>query len=136
LSYILTPCFIGGSMMIKNLSLITLCAVASASYADEHSTANFQPPVMLTTVDGAPVSSDGWTVPYVVDVDGDGKQDLLVGQFMNAERPWPRKADEFDGDISAGTVRYYRNISTGNTPKYAAGVDLQAADGAVSAPNW
>lgn len=122
--------------MNKNLTLIALCVASSACFAEDDGIANFQPPVMLTTVDGNPVDSDGWTVPYVVDVDGDGKKDLLVGQFMNAKRPWPRKADEFEDGITAGTVRYYRNISTGTTPEYAAGVDLQADDGPVYAPNW
>lgn len=121
---------------MKNLTILTLCAVASAVYADQNTAANFQPPVMLTTVEGDPVSSDSWTVPYVVDVDGDGKDDLLVGQFANTKMPWLRKADEREDDMHAGTVRYYRNISTGKTPVYAPGVDLQAESGPVAAPNW
>ena len=122
--------------MLKSITALALCTLsASAACAEQSEAPLFQPPVMLTTVDGNPVSSDGWAVPYVVDVDADGKQDLLVGRFMNSNRVWPRKADEMD-DITAGTVHLYRNISIGSSPQYAAGVDLQAADGAISAPNW
>jgi hypothetical protein len=47
------------------------------------------------------------TVPRVVDWDGDGKLDLLVG--------------------AAGAVWLYRNVGTPTTPRFAAGVRVQAA---------
>lgn len=123
--------------MKKHLSVIALCTVASAACAEQDHKVTFKPPVMLQTTDGTPVSSDGWAVPYVTDVDGDGKQDLLVGQFMNSKRAWPRKGYEGgENSMGAGSVRFYRNISSGMSPEYAVGVDLQAADGVLSAPNW
>ena len=130
--------------MHKQLTILSLAALSAAGCGNHSSVpgatvageTSFQEPVMLTTVDGDAITSDGWAVPYATDVDGDGRQDLLVGQFMNTKMPWPRKADEREDDISAGTVVYYRNIGSGDTPQYAAGVDLQSASGAIAAANW
>lgn len=71
----------------------------------------FQPPVRLMA-DGKPVrvESPGWACPCWADMDGDGKKDLLVGQF------------------SGGKIRVYRNLGD---CKFAAG-DWLKADGAVA----
>jgi hypothetical protein len=68
--------------------------------------AEFQPPVRLTA-DGVAirVESPGYAAPCWADIDGDGKQDLLVGQF------------------SQGKIRVYKNLGGG---KLAAGAWLQA----------
>jgi hypothetical protein len=68
--------------------------------------AEFQAPVRLTA-DGVPirVESPGYAAPCWADIDGDGKKDLLVGQF--------------DG----GKIRVYKNLGGG---KLAAGAWLQA----------
>ena len=71
----------------------------------------FHPPVRLKA-DGVPVRVEepGWACPCWHDMDGDGKKDLLVGQF------------------SGGKIRVYRNLGDG---KFAAG-DWLKADGAVA----
>ena len=73
--------------------------------------AEFHPPVRLKA-DGVPVrvEEQGWACPSWHDMDGDGKKDLLVGQF------------------SGGKIRVYRNLGDG---KFAAG-DWLKADGAVA----
>ena len=73
--------------------------------------AEFRPPVRLMA-DGVPVrvEAPGCAAPCWVDFDGDGKKDLLVGQF------------------SGGKVRVYKNLGDG---KLAAGQWLQA-DGEVA----
>ena len=73
--------------------------------------AEFQPPVRLMAA-GVPVRVDspGWACPCWADIDGDGKKDLLVGQF------------------SGGKIRVYKNLGDG---KLAAG-DWLKADGAVA----
>jgi hypothetical protein len=62
--------------------------------------------------DGVPVHVEepGWACPCWADMDGDGKKDLLVGQF------------------NGGKIRVYRNLGDG---KLAAG-DWLKADGAVA----
>jgi FG-GAP-like repeat len=69
----------------------------------------FHPPVRLKA-DGVPVHVEepGWACPCWADMDGDGKKDLLVGQF------------------NGGKIRVYRNLGDG---KLAAG-DWLKADGA------
>src|SRR6476659_9849382 len=70
------------------------------------SAAEFQPPVRLQA-EGAPVRVDspGYAAPCWADVDGDGKKDLLVGQF------------------SQGKIQIYKNLGGG---KLAAGAWLKA----------
>jgi hypothetical protein len=75
------------------------------------SAAEFQPPVRLEA-NGVPVrvESPGYAAPCWADIDGDGKKDLLVGQF------------------SKGKICVYRNLGDG---KLAAGEWLKA-EGAVA----
>jgi hypothetical protein len=71
----------------------------------------FQPPVRIKA-DGVPVrvESPGYAAPCWADIDGDGRKDLLVGQF------------------NQGKIRVYRNLGDG---KLAAGEWLKA-EGAVA----
>jgi hypothetical protein len=73
--------------------------------------AAFEPPVRLEA-DGRPVrvESPGYAAPCWADIDGDGKKDLLVGQF------------------SGGKIRVYKNLGDA---KLAAG-DWLKAEGAVA----
>lgn len=73
--------------------------------------AEFEPPVRLQA-DGVPVrvESPGYAAPAWVDIDGDGKHDLLLGQFRG------------------GKIRVFKNLGDG---KFAGGKWLMA-EGAVA----
>jgi hypothetical protein len=67
----------------------------------------FAAPVRLEAA-GKPIDTEvGHAAPLVVDFDGDGKKDLLVGQF---------------GD---GILWFYKNVGTNDRPRYAAGVKFK-----------
>jgi hypothetical protein len=89
-------------------TLLACCGLAVASAAE------FRPPVRLKA-DGVPVrvESPGYAAPCWADIDGDGKKDLLVGQF------------------SKGKIRAYKNLGEG---KLAAGQWLQAEGTVAEVP--
>ncbi len=69
--------------------------------------AELAPPVRLEA-DGKPIDTEiGHAAPFVVDFDGDGVQDLLVGQF------------------GEGLLWICRNEGTNSQPKLAAGVKFK-----------
>jgi hypothetical protein len=77
---------------------------------------------------GAPITAvTGHAAPFVLDYDGDGVRDLVVGMFGN---------DGNDGNgkevVSGGTGRFYRNVGTNAEPKYEAFVSLMAKGRPIS----
>jgi len=77
--------------------------------------AELRPGVRLEA-DGKPIDTDvGHAAPHLADIDGDGKLDLLVGQF---------------GD---GVLWIYKNIGSNTQPRYAAGIKFKGGkeDGRV-----
>jgi hypothetical protein len=69
----------------------------------------FYPPVRLSAENGVIDHGFCWghASPWIVDVDGDGLRDLVVGDF-------------------SGLFRVYRNLGTNQAPRYAKAVNLQA----------
>lgn len=99
--------------------VVTLLFLLQADATDEDETpANipagvakdvFHTPVRLRAVDGILDSGPSWghSSPWVVDIDGDGVNDLIVGDF-------------------SGYFRFYKNEGTNQKPRYAAGIHLRA----------
>src|SRR5579871_3532349 len=79
-------------------------------------TYRFAPPVRLQAA-GKPIDTAvGHAAPLAVDFDGDGKTDLLVGQF------------------GEGLLLFYRNVGTNTEPRYTAGMKVQADGKDVRVP--
>jgi hypothetical protein len=93
---------------MRLMLLSTVLAGGTLAFAGS---SEFQPPVRLKAA-GVPVrvESPGWACPCWADIDGDGKKDLLVGQF------------------NGGKIRVYKNLGDG---ELAQGEWLKA-DGAVA----
>jgi hypothetical protein len=69
----------------------------------------FHAPVRLAAKDGTIDWGKSWghASPWIADVDGDGVNDLVVGDF-------------------SGLFHFYRNEGTNQQPRYAKAVNLQA----------
>jgi hypothetical protein len=77
----------------------------------------FDKPIRLAAADGIIDSGPSWghSSPWLVDVDGDGPTDLVVGDF-------------------SGLFRVYRNEGTDREPRYAKAVNLQAGGAEAKVP--
>ena len=74
----------------------------------------------------------GLAAPALWDWDGDGKRDLLVGEFeTNSGENFPMGAD-------GSTMRVYRNVGTDANPKFAAGFQwARDTEGTImEVPQW
>ena len=115
------------SLPHKLLSVVALLVCSNSSNAVEKSL-ELEEPILMRSIDEKIIDTRYFSVPTVADIDSDGKNDLLVGQFMNTQTP--------DGS-TAGSVKWYRNVSKENElPSYDSGVDLKSKSGLVYADNW
>jgi len=98
--------------MARALVVMLLCAFAAGG---EGVPGELLPPVRIEA-GGKPIDTEvGHAAPFVADFDGDGVQDLLVGQF------------------GGGILWIFRNEGTNAAPRLAAGVKFKdgAEDGRV-----
>ena len=94
------------------IGLLALTSLVSTSQADELN--RFSKPERLKGGDDyVKVEAPGYAAPCWADIDGDGKKDLLVGQFAD------------------GKIRVYKNLGAG---KLAAGEWLQAEGEVAKVP--
>lgn len=89
---------------------------------------------------GTPIDvSVGHAAPYVLDFDGDGVRDLLVGEFGEGAFPDDRlpvaTLEKWGpGAFSIGRLRVYRNLGTDAAPRFQGFEYLKAKDQHASVP--
>jgi hypothetical protein len=99
-----------------------------------------QPPVRILAGDKPIDVTTGHAAPYVLDFDGDGVKDLLVGEFGDGEFPvaeLPAALDEGwkqPGNFVNGRLRIYRNHGTNKAPRFESFEYLQAGGGIAAIP--
>jgi hypothetical protein len=96
-----------------------IVAGALAARAEEAASGQFDPPVRLKVGEAFIDTADhvGHAGPLVVDLNADGRDDLLVGNFR-------------------GHFQVYRNVGTRAEPVYEDGGLLGAGGEAFLVPNW
>jgi len=113
---------------------------AAQSTAPSTSATTLQPPVRIFAGKEAIDVTTGHAAPYVIDFDGDGKLDLLVGEFGDGEFPvaelpaaladgWKRS-----GNFANGRLRIYRNLGTNAQKRFETFEYLQAGGGIATVP--
>ena len=125
------------------LARLGVAAIAFAAGADEMSFPN----IVGANIPGAPrleqpflvmagdkpvlTEKHGLAAPALWDWDGDGKRDLLVGEFETNSGDFPMGAD-------GSTIRVYRNIGTDANPKFGAAFEwARDTEGTIlEVPQW
>jgi len=102
--------------------------------------AALRPPVRIFAGKEAIDVTTGHAAPYVLDFDGDGLKDLLVGEFGDGEFPaaeLPAALSEGwkkPGNFVNGRLRIYRNHGTNKAPRFEDFEYLQAGGGTATVP--
>ena len=101
--------------MLRLICCLALILVPAAAVAQ--APPGFLPPVKIHAA-GKPidVQRSGHAAPFVGDFDGDGKLDLLVGQYHE------------------GRLRIYRNVGTNREPKFDSYTWFEAGGKIASVP--
>jgi hypothetical protein len=91
-------------------------AIASLLAATPALAQDLGKPIRLEA-DGKPIDTEiGHATPALYDIDGDGKRDLLVGQF------------------GGGKMKFFKNVGANKEPKFAAEEFLKAGGAVVTTP--
>lgn len=129
-------------LTVTFLFLAQLTGLATAQFRDASARKSRElADAILIKAAGKPIDViTGHAAPYVLDFDGDGKRDLLVGEFGNGKfaneelpadlsKGWKEK-----GNFANGRVRIYKNRGTNKAPEYTTWEYLQAGGGDATVP--
>ncbi|MCB9878980.1 MAG: hypothetical protein H6835_15400 [Planctomycetes bacterium] len=120
--------------MIRFATCIAAAALLAPSVTCQ---AHLGEPVRLTS-DGQVIDvTTGHAAPYLFDWDGDGLQDLLVGEFGTGafdRELLPPAIAKGKLEFAQGKLRIYRNVGTASEPRYGGFEYLQADGGDASIP--
>lgn len=111
------------------------CAVSALAQTD-----TLLPPERIFAGKDAIDVTTGHAAPYVLDFDGDGRKDLLVGEFGDGEFPVAELPDALaagwkqPGNFANARLRIYRNVGTNQAPKFDGFEYLQAGGGIATIP--
>lgn len=102
--------------------LLVMGGVQPVGLAQEEGSARLRAPVRLQA-GGAPIDvTVGHAAPLVIDIDGDGLRDLLVGEFGTGTFPPDRLPEDIGGlgrdSFSLGKLRVYRNVGSAEAPRF------------------
>lgn len=114
------------------LSILSLALPAQQSGPTPAS--GLLPPERITAA-GAPIDvTVGHAAPYVMDFDGDGVRDLLVGEFGDGEFPAARLPMQ-KGSFVHGRLRIYKNHGSDHKPRFERFEYLMAGGVPASIPS-
>ena len=109
------------SALLPGIFLLSLSAPSFVAGAEPE--IGFAPPVRLEA-NGVPIDvTIGHAAPYIIDFDGDGVRDLLVGEFGDVDFPierLPKRLQEAakKSSYSQGKLRIYRNYGSDEEPLF------------------
>lgn len=111
--------------MLLTTSLFILAPCSLAGFQDDATAqaavADLAAPVRLQAA-GAPIDvTIGHAAPLVMDFDGDGVRDLLVGEYGRgtfAPERLPERERARSSSYSEGKLRIYRNVGTNDAPAF------------------
>lgn len=120
---------------------IAITAGAQATPSQEPAVEPLLQRCVRIEADGAPIDvSVGHAAPYVIDFDGDGVRDLLVGEFGEGRFPDEcLPADVVErfgpGAFASSKLRVYRNIGTNSAPRFGGFQYMEAGGQVASIPS-
>lgn len=103
------------AMACHHLLIAAICSIPNIVSAQGPSLPELAAPVRLTAA-GQPIDVPGFAAPAMADLDGDGRNDLLVGQLDN------------------GRLRIYRNVARRGQPSFETYRWLESDRGICSVP--